>query len=163
MPLSVAPTRCETCGNELPSRGDGPGRPARFCSPACRQRAYRQRTGDLQPEETNPEPQATAARRLPASRDAFVGRVQELTDTGVLLRRARLVSLVGPGGAGKTRLATEYAARAAATYPDGVWIVELAPLTSDHLLAQTIASALGVREQGGEDLVDTVVLALQGK
>ncbi|GAA3436442.1 LuxR C-terminal-related transcriptional regulator [Kutzneria kofuensis] len=104
-----------------------------------------------------------AARRLPASRDAFVGRVQELTDIGLLLRRARLVSLVGTGGAGKTRLATEYATRAVATYPDGVWIVELAPLTSDHLLAQTIASALGVREQAGEDLVDTVVLALQGK
>ena len=163
MPLSEAPTRCETCGNELPSRGDGPGRPARSCSPACRQRAYRQRTGEPQPDETGSEPQATAARRLPASRDVFVGRAQELTDTGVLLRRARLVSLVGPGGAGKTRLATEYAARAAATYPDGVWIVELAPLTSDHLLAQTIASALGIREQGGEDLVDTVVVALQGK
>jgi predicted ATPase/DNA-binding CsgD family transcriptional regulator len=163
VPLSEAPTCCETCGNELPSRGDGPGRPARFCSRACRQRAYRLRTGDPQPEETGAEPQPTATRRLPASRDAFVGRVQELTDTGVLLRRARLVSLVGPGGAGKTRLATEYAARAAATYPDGVWIVELAPLTSEHLLAQTIASALGVREQGGEDLVDTVVVALQGK
>ncbi|EWM11463.1 transcriptional regulator, LuxR family [Kutzneria sp. 744] len=166
MPLSVAPTRCETCGNELPSRGDGPGRPARFCSRACRQRAYRLRTGD-QPAEAElgngAEPQATSARRLPASRDAFIGRVQELTDIGVLLRRARLVSLVGPGGAGKTRLAAEYAARAAATYPDGVWIVELAPLTTDHLLAQTIASALGVREQAGEDLVDTVVLALQGK
>ena len=103
------------------------------------------------------------SRRLPASRDAFVGRIQELTDIGVLLRRARLVSLVGTGGAGKTRLATEYAARASAAYPDGVWIVELAPLTSDHLLPQTIASALGVREQGGEDPVDTIVQALQDK
>ncbi|QUQ66496.1 multidomain-containing protein family protein [Kutzneria sp. CA-103260] len=107
--------------------------------------------------------QQPMAVRLPASRDAFIGRAQELADIGVLLRRARLVSLVGTGGAGKTRLAAEYAARAVATYPDGVWIVELAPLTSDHLLAQTIASALGVREQGDEDTVDTVIGALQDK
>ena len=159
--------RCETCGAELPPRGDGPGRPARFCSRACRQRAYRQRSGDQQPEpaddQEEPAGQQPTATRLPASRDAFIGRVQELTDIGGLLRRARLVSLVGTGGAGKTRLANEYAARAAAAYPDGVWIVELAPLTSEHLLAQTIASALGVREQGDEDTVETVIGALQDK
>lgn len=163
--MSVAPTRCETCGGGLPSRGDGPGRPARFCSAACRQRAYRQRSGDHHTEgqgSAGDQP-SVESRRLPASRDAFIGRVQELADIGVLLRRARLVSLVGTGGAGKTRLATEYAARVGTAYPDGVWIVELAALTSDHLLPQTIASALGVREQGGEDLVDTVIAALQDK
>ncbi|MFC0434013.1 LuxR C-terminal-related transcriptional regulator [Kutzneria buriramensis] len=168
--MSEAPTRCETCGDELPARGDGPGRPARFCSRACRQRAYRRRSGDQQPEVEQPEVEqpevnrgATSARPLPASRDAFIGRAQELTDITALLRRSRLVSLVGPGGAGKTRLATEFAARAATTGPDGVWLVELAPLTSEHLLVPTIAAALGVREQGGEDLVDTIVQALQGK
>ena len=75
---------------------------------------------------------------------SFVGRRRELAEIGQALGRTRLLTLTGPGGAGKTRLAYEAAARLADSYPDGVQVVELASLSRPELVPQTVASVLDV-------------------
>ncbi len=98
---------------------------------------------------------------LPAALDRLVGRDAELAALTRL--RARLVTLHGPGGAGKTRLATEFAARAGERFPGGAWLVELAAVTDPALLTQSVAAALRVSEQRGRPLPDTVADALSGQ
>jgi transcriptional regulator with XRE-family HTH domain len=83
--------------------------------------------------------------RLPLALSSFVGRERELAEVGQLLRALRLLTLVGPGGVGKTRLATEVGRNVAAEYTDGAWLVELAPLAQPELVVQAIARALRVR------------------
>jgi predicted ATPase/DNA-binding NarL/FixJ family response regulator len=99
---------------------------------------------------------------LPAPVDRFVGRDREVTELLSRLEHARLVSVVGPGGAGKTRLALEAARRAGPRYPDGVWLVELGTATRPPLVAQLLAEALGAAERPDEDLLSTVVERLAG-
>jgi predicted ATPase len=77
----------------------------------------------------------------------LVGRHEELARIGELLRESRLVTIAGPGGVGKTTIARSAAARAASRYPDGPWIVELSGLRDPALLANTVASVLGLPEQ----------------
>jgi predicted ATPase/DNA-binding CsgD family transcriptional regulator len=81
----------------------------------------------------------------------------------LLLDRYRLVTLLGPGGAGKTRLAVELATRVRAQYPGGVCLVELAGLTDPALLARTVADCLGTGEEIGRPVLDTIVDALSGQ
>jgi predicted ATPase/DNA-binding CsgD family transcriptional regulator len=87
---------------------------------------------------------------LPAELTSFVGRRQELLDLRTLLATGRLVTLAGPGGVGKTRLALRLAVQVRRTFPDGVWLVELAGLQEPALLARTVASALGLRDGDGD-------------
>lgn len=84
------------------------------------------------------------AGNLPAPVSSFIGRTRELGELADLIGSRRLVTLVGPGGAGKTRLALEVAGRAGAAFADGAWLVELAPLKSGSDAAGAIATALGV-------------------
>jgi non-specific serine/threonine protein kinase len=84
---------------------------------------------------------------LPAETNEFVGRTAELRHIDGLLRDTRLVTLVGPGGVGKTRVALRAAAATAARYPDGVCLVELSALRDPALLPHTIARRLGLAEQ----------------
>jgi len=86
---------------------------------------------------------------LPLRVTSFVGRDREVARTVDVLRRARLVTLAGPGGAGKTALAIEAARAAGAAFRDGVWLVRLAAVTDGELLAHTVADALGVSVAGG--------------
>ena len=83
---------------------------------------------------------------LRATLTSFVGRDEERERIGGLLARHRLVTLVGPGGAGKTRLACELAAELVATTPGGVWLAELAPLSDGDNLVPTLLAVLGSRE-----------------
>ena len=85
---------------------------------------------------------------LPVPLTSFVGREREIAAVAGLLRRpgVRLVTLTGPGGVGKTRLAIRVAEEVATDFPDGVWFVALAPVRDPALVAATIAQALGVRE-----------------
>src|SRR5262249_51947422 len=79
---------------------------------------------------------------------SFVGREELLGRLRGLLEGTRLVTLVGPGGAGKTRLAMELAAAGRMRYPDGVWLVELAPLGDPADVPQAVLAALGIPERG---------------
>ncbi|HXM58452.1 MAG TPA: LuxR C-terminal-related transcriptional regulator [Candidatus Dormibacteraeota bacterium] len=87
-------------------------------------------------------PRPSAPNNLPAQRTSFVGRHRELTRLPPLLRSARLLTLAGPGGGGKTRLALELAAGALSRHPDGVWFLDLAPLPDAGALAEAVAAVL---------------------
>jgi predicted ATPase len=99
---------------------------------------------------------------LPAPRVQLIGREQDLVVARhVLLGTAgRLFTLTGTGGCGKTRLALELAADLLPSFPDGVWLVELAPLADAGLVPQAVAAALGVREQPGEAVLAALVRAM---
>jgi predicted ATPase/DNA-binding CsgD family transcriptional regulator len=90
----------------------------------------------------------TTPNNLPAELSSFVGRERQLAELRRLLRKSRLITLTGPGGAGKTRLALRLAASVLDRYLDGVWLVDLAALNDARLLEQTVASACGMREEG---------------
>ncbi len=94
---------------------------------------------------------------------SFIGREREMADVAALLRKTRLLTLIGPGGTGKTRLSLEVAAEALDTFPDGVWFVELAPLSDLALVPQAVGSAWNLREQPGRSMVDTLVDYLRAK
>jgi predicted ATPase/DNA-binding CsgD family transcriptional regulator len=100
---------------------------------------------------------------LPASRSSFVGREREVLEIEPALTMTRLLTLTGAGGSGKTRLALEVARNLLGSYPDGVWITELAGLSEGALVPQSVAGALGVREQPARPLTDTLVEALRDK
>jgi non-specific serine/threonine protein kinase len=118
---------------------------------------------------TTEPPVNTAATRplpcdnLPRPITRFVGREGQVQDVGRLLGTERLVSLVGPGGIGKTRLALEAARGAMGEYPDGVWLVDLTALADPSLVPQAVAAALEVREEGGRPITDTLATWLRGK
>lgn len=88
------------------------------------------------------EPDAAPRHNLPAQLTSLVGRDRELEELGRTLDGARLLTLTGVGGCGKTRLALELASRALADFPDGVWCVELAPLGNPDLVPKRLAGAL---------------------
>jgi Bacterial transcriptional activator domain len=94
---------------------------------------------------------------LPAALSSFVGREREVVEVKRALAMTRLLTLTGAGGSGKTRLALEVVRDLVGAYPDGVWFVELAPLSQPQLVPQVVAEALGVREQPDRPLVDTLV------
>ena len=83
---------------------------------------------------------------LPVQLTSFVGRDQQLAEIDKLVRGARLVTLLGAGGCGKTRLAAQVAAQMLDVFPDGVWLVELAPVSEPDLVASSVARAVGVTE-----------------
>jgi non-specific serine/threonine protein kinase len=89
---------------------------------------------------------------LPLELTSFIGREREAAEVARLLATARLLTLTGAGGCGKTRLALEVAGAVLGSYPDGVWLVELAPLADPGLVPQAVATVLGVREAAGRDL-----------
>ena len=97
------------------------------------------------------------ALKLPAQLTSFVGRATEITDVRQLLADNRLVTLTGAGGAGKTRLAVHVAAQIADKFRDGVWEVELAPITDPDIVPVTVARALGLPDQPGRSTLDTLL------
>ena len=94
---------------------------------------------------------------LPVQVTSFVGREREIGEITALLAERRLVTLVGPGGTGKTRLSVQVAANLVESFADGVWLVELAPLSDPVLLPQAVAAALSVREEADRPVLTTIV------
>jgi predicted ATPase/DNA-binding CsgD family transcriptional regulator len=112
----------------------------------------------------SPEPVATQTlNNLPAQVSSFIGRDGELAEVRSLVGGSRLVTLTGTGGAGKTRLALQVAAGLADGAGDGVWFADLAPLGDPDLVAVTVADVLGVRQEAGRPVLDTLVEAVGGR
>jgi predicted ATPase len=100
---------------------------------------------------------------LPQALTSFVGRARELAQVRDQARRARMVTLVGPGGTGKTRLMIEAASALLDRFPDGVWLVELAAIADPAQLAQAIAVSLSARAEGNVPALTVVQAALVEK
>jgi len=103
------------------------------------------------------------ANNLPIQLTSFVGRQAEIAAVGELLDHARLVTLTGPGGAGKTRLALQVAAERLMQHSDGVFFVELAPITETAMVPSAIAVTLHLREATDRPVLDTVTDALRDR
>ena len=100
---------------------------------------------------------------LPVQLTSFIGREKEMAEVRHLLDATHLLTLTGPGGTGKTRLALQTAADVLDSFADGVWLVELASLADPALVTQTVAAALAVREQPGRALLDSLLDYLRAK
>ncbi|MEU7479257.1 LuxR C-terminal-related transcriptional regulator [Lentzea sp. NPDC042327] len=137
---------CATCGTHFAPR---PSR-ARYCSNACRQRAYRRRTAGT----------STVVTEVPAHADAFVGRATELAELQVLLRKHRMLTLVGAAGVGKTRLAAELAGRLKRVE---VRTVELSRVGAADQVVPAFAHAVGVHRHAGAGLHGTLLAELAGR
>jgi predicted ATPase/class 3 adenylate cyclase/DNA-binding CsgD family transcriptional regulator len=98
-----------------------------------------------------------AKQRLPAQLTSFVGRGAQLTEIGELLAENRLVTLTGAGGAGKTRLAIEVASQLSIRFPEGIWFADLAPITHPDVVPLTVARAMGLPDQPGRSITDTLL------
>ena len=101
---------------------------------------------------------------LPSQATSFVGRAGELAELRSLMSAgSRLVTITGPGGIGKSRLALQVAAKALDGAGDGVWLVELAPVADPELVAHTVAAVLQVRDEPGRPALDTLVDAVSDR
>jgi predicted ATPase len=98
--------------------------------------------------------------QLPEEPNRFIGREREIAELRRVLRQTRALTLCGPGGIGKTRLALRILAAAAEDFPDGTYLVELADLRQPDLVVSRVAAALGVSEEAGRPLADTLADAL---
>ena len=99
---------------------------------------------------------AILSQQLPMQLTSFVGRDEQLTQVRELLSQNRLVTLTGAGGVGKTRLAVHVAGQLSGDLSDGVWYVDLAPITDPDLVPLTVALALGLPDQPGRSTMDTI-------
>jgi len=100
---------------------------------------------------------------LPQQVTSFIGRESELAEIQERLRKTRLLTLTGAGGCGKSRLSLQAAADLLDTFPEGAFLVELAPLADPNLVASTVASVLGVKEEVGKPIVTTLTESLKTK
>jgi predicted ATPase/class 3 adenylate cyclase/DNA-binding CsgD family transcriptional regulator len=100
---------------------------------------------------------------LPTQLTSFVGREKELADVKRLLQNTHLLTLIGPGGTGKTRLSLEAAGEMLHLYPDGVWFVELARILDSQLVPRTTAIAIGLRDEPQRPVIDMLCDYLREK
>ncbi len=102
-----------------------------------------------------------ALTNLPAQPTSLIGRQLLIAELADLVEQCPLVTLTGVGGVGKTRLAVEVGAEVLPKFPDGVWLVELAPIAHEEMVLGTVAEVLGVAAQTGEPLITTLVSRLR--
>ncbi len=136
--------------------------------PAQRYQSAQELVIDLQAlkrmkEAGHERPPDTHRHNLPAELTSFVGRRKELAELPRVLASSRLLSLTGAGGAGKTRLAIRLASGLVNEFPGGVWLVDLAPLLAPDLVAQTVATAIGVREGPQRSVRDSLLEYLRDR
>nr|MBA3337654.1 TIR domain-containing protein [Chloroflexia bacterium] len=112
------------------------------------------------PTAPRAETLAVATVAVPAPLTPTIGREAEITDISTKLESMRLVTLIGPGGTGKTRLAQEVALHVRSCFPDGVLWVDLTPISDPSLVISTIAPVVGVKELAGQSLLETLAHAI---
>src|SRR5215212_6460390 len=105
----------------------------------------------------------TIQHNLPAQLTSFIGREQEIAEARAVLASTRILTFIGPGGTGKTRLSLQVAAEQISEFKDGVWLIELAQLADPNYVLSTVASTFHLRELQGVPLLDTVTDYLRGK
>lgn len=105
----------------------------------------------------------TVNHNLPAQLTSFIGREEEIAEARELLSSTRILTFIGPGGTGKTRLSLQVAAGQISEFKDGVWLVELAQLADANYILSAIASTFQLRELQGVPLIETVTDYLRGK
>jgi predicted ATPase len=129
------------------------------------QRLYQLRCDDLDTEFPPPSTLENRPTNLPVQPTPLVGRERELREARELLGRddVRLLTLTGAGGSGKTRLALQLAAEVVEEFPNGVYLVTLAPISDPGLVMQTVAQTLGVREQAGDSIQQTLNAFVQSR
>ncbi len=104
---------------------------------------------------------ARKTNNLPLSLTSFVGRIAEVEEVKDLMLRSRLLTLTGTAGIGKTRLAAQVAGQVVKHFRDGVWLVELGPLTDPVLVPQTVATAVGLREEASTPVSELIINYLE--
>ncbi len=114
-------------------------------------------------EQERPKDTASSLHNLPRAQTSFVGRGRELADVEAALSMTGLLTLTGGGGNGKTRLASEAAKELVGVYPDGVWLVELAPLSDPDSIPETISGVLGLDNRSGRPAEETLPEYLRDK
>jgi predicted ATPase/class 3 adenylate cyclase len=102
----------------------------------------------------------TMPNNLPRQLSSFVGREEEIVSAETRLAEGPLLTLTGTGGVGKTRLALEIGAHVVTSYPDGVWLVELASLTDGEFVDDAVAAALRVKQRPNVEIIDALVEAI---
>jgi non-specific serine/threonine protein kinase len=114
---------------------------------------------------TPPRPSLRDVRthNLPAQTSSFVGREKEMQEIRALVDSSSLVTVTGIGGTGKTRMSLQVASALVEDFADGVWLVELASLTDSNLVTPTVAAALRVKEQPGQEILETLKESLRMK
>jgi predicted ATPase/class 3 adenylate cyclase len=105
----------------------------------------------------------TSPGNLRAATTSLIGRESEISEVQAAVKAHRLVTLTGVGGVGKTRLATEVAARLVDEFPDGAWVFELAAVTDPVAVPDAVAAVLGVTQQPGKTVSESVATALEGR
>src|SRR5262249_28354871 len=100
---------------------------------------------------------------LPLQMTSFVGRDDDMDEVMEALEGARLVTLTGVGGVGKTRLAIQVAAELLPHYRDGAWLIELGPLNTPDGIPDVLATTLSVQPRQGMSTIDSVIEALRSK
>ncbi len=100
---------------------------------------------------------------LPAEPNSFIGRERDLAELATLLTDVRALTLCGPGGIGKTRLAVRLACEVVPDFPDGAWLVELADTADAGLIPRRVAATFGVREEPDRPQLATLTEALRGR
>ncbi|GGM31903.1 hypothetical protein GCM10011608_15610 [Micromonospora sonchi] len=122
-----------------------------------RERLFQLVAPGLERQFPRPRTADAVAHNLPIQVTSFVGRQAERVELRQLVAGHRLVTVLGAGGGGKTRLAVELATDLVEQYPDGVWFVDIAAVTDPGLVAFAIAAVLGLRPEPGRPMVDTLV------
>lgn len=105
----------------------------------------------------------TRPNNLPAFLSNFIGREREMLQVKQLLASNRMLTLTGPGGCGKTRLAVEVATHTIDDYPDGTWLIELAPISDPRLVPQALAQVLAVHEESSGSITDILINQLRAR
>ena len=128
-----------------------------------RQHLYQLSLPDLPSDFPPLNTQKILDHNLPAKLTSFIGREREIGEAKTKLADSRLLSLIGPGGTGKTRLSIQLGGELLAEFPDGIWMTELAPISDSALIPPAIASVFGLRESPERPLIELVTDYLRAK